>query len=101
MSKSTLNTQKHNGNMSSQPEILISHDWFSEALMSKDDAVIATDKNGAITDMNGHAEELTGWSFSESRGKPIDSIFDAINEHTHLAIENPINRALKQNKVTL
>lgn len=65
------------------------------------EAVIATDYKGAVTSMNKLAEELTGWSLAESKGKPIDSIFDAINEHTHLPVENPINKALNENRAIL
>ncbi|MBK5284438.1 MAG: PAS domain S-box protein [Bacteroidia bacterium] len=97
----TFSNQKLKKDVSASQEILLNHDWFSEALMSKEDAVIATDQRGAVTEMNKLAEELTGWSMSESKGKPIDSIFDAIHESTRLPIDNPINKALKENKVTL
>ena len=97
MQKSKKNSQKIN----SQNKTLLGRNWLSEAMQSVEDAVIATDTNGAVTEMNNLAEELTGWSFADSKGKPIDTIFDAINETTHQPIENPINKALKENKVTL
>ncbi len=99
MHKTTSND--HSGNINPLPSILISHNWFSEIILSKEDGVIATDTKGKITTMNKVAEELTGWSISESKDKSIESIFDAINESTLLPIENPINKALKENKITL
>jgi PAS domain S-box-containing protein len=85
---------------SSSPVSIIS-EWSAQALLTMGDAVITTNASGGITAMNKLAEELTGWSLSESSGKHIESIFDAINEHTKLPIENPINKALYENKTTL
>ncbi|HKR06114.1 MAG TPA: ATP-binding protein [Bacteroidia bacterium] len=94
-------TRKHSKSKIGQAQIFINQEWFSKTLLSMGEAVIATDHKGAVTSMNKLAEELTGWSLAESRGKPIDSIFDAINEHTHLPIENPINIALNENRAIL
>ncbi len=82
-------------------EIFISKQWYSDSILNTEDAVITTNKKGIVITMNGLAEGLTGWSLTDSIGQPIEKIFDAINEVTHLPIENPINKALKENKATL
>ncbi|HKR06149.1 MAG TPA: PAS domain S-box protein, partial [Bacteroidia bacterium] len=93
-------TPKRNIN-DARPDILNSGEWFSKILQRMGDAVIATDQKGVVLSMNKIAEELTGWELSESKGKPIDSIFDAINDHTRLPIENPINIAIKEDREIL
>jgi PAS domain S-box-containing protein len=92
-------SQKLNGKK--YPEIFISPEGFSHTPLSMEDAVIATDNKGDVLTMNKLAEELTGWSAAESIGKPIDNIFDAVHETSGLPIENPLNKALKENKLIL
>ena len=89
----------NNQNSKVQNELFISHEWFSNTLLSIGEAVITTDKTGGITYMNKTAEALTGWTLSETKGKSVDIIFDTIDQSTHLPIDNPIQRALKENKV--
>jgi PAS domain S-box-containing protein len=69
---------------------------WSTTLDSIGDAVIATDTSGKIVFMNRVAEELTGWTLSESLQKPVKEVFNIINEHTRLEVENPIAKVLKQ-----
>jgi len=38
---------------------------------------------------------MTGWSFDEARGKPIDQVFHIINEDTGLFVANPISSVLQ------
>lgn len=45
------------------------------ALQSMGDAVIVTGKTGQITRMNPSAENLTGWSLTEAKGRPLADIF--------------------------
>src|SRR6185436_8774348 len=101
MRRISYQTRKNRKGKVGQAHIFINQEWFSKTLLSMGEAVIATDYKGAVTSMNKLAEELTGWSLAESKGKPIDSIFDAINEHTHLPVENPINKALNENRAIL
>jgi len=101
MRRISYQTREHRKGKVGQAHIFINQEWFSKTLLSMGEAVIATDYKGAVTSMNKLAEELTGWSLAESKGKPIDSIFDAINEHTHLPVENPINKALNENRAIL
>ncbi len=65
-------------------------------LASIGDAVITTDLDGNITNTNAVAESLTGWNNHEAAGKPLDSIFNIVNEVTRQPVENPAAKALKQ-----
>ncbi|CAN5479398.1 hypothetical protein BH11PLA2_BH11PLA2_47680 [soil metagenome] len=65
-------------------------------LASIGDAVITTDMEARITNMNAVAEKLTGWTTAEAMGQPLDAVFCIVNEATRKAVENPAFRALKE-----
>ncbi len=73
-----------------------SEEWLSTTLNSIGDAVIATDKSGNIRFMNPVAEALTGWKQEEATGKPLEDIFNIINEETHKKVESPVSRVLRE-----
>ena len=73
-----------------------SQEWLSTTLMSIGDAVIATNKEGNALLLNPIAESLTGWKQDEAIGKPIEKIFNIINEFSRKSIENPIARVLRE-----
>lgn len=74
-------------------------EWLHVTLSSIGDAVIATDIKGNVTFMNYVAEELTGFTQTESIGKPIIEVFNIINEETRKPAEIPINKVLNDGKV--
>ena len=65
-------------------------------LSSIGDGVIAADSNSRITYLNRVAEELTGWSLAEAKGKPLETVFQILNEETRKQVENPAIRAIKE-----
>ncbi|MEE9616022.1 MAG: ATP-binding protein [Anaerolineae bacterium] len=73
-----------------------SEQWLSTTLKSIGDAVIATDAQGLVTLMNPVAENLTGWGEAEAMGKPLENVFDIINEQTGERAENPVARVLRE-----
>jgi len=74
-------------------------EWTRITLASIGDGVISTDPTGRITFLNPVAEKLTGWLNAEAVGRPIQDIFQIINEWTRLPVENPGLRALKDGVV--
>ena len=68
-------------------------------LRSIGDAVITTDVQGRVTDMNEVAERLTGWSLAEATGKSLDKVFTIANEETGASLENPVTRSLREGVV--
>ena len=68
-------------------------------LASIGDAVISTDNAGCVTNLNGIAESLTGWSKSEAFGRPLEDVFKIINEQSRQPVSNPAIRALKEGTV--
>ena len=65
-------------------------------LASIGDAVITTDVEGRITNLNAVAETLTGWTNADAVGQPLDTVFNIVNEETRQAVESPATRALKE-----
>ena len=72
---------------------------LSTTLKSIGDAVITTDSNGLITFLNPVAEKLTGWSLSEAVGKPLQKVFNIINESTGKKPPNPVKKILEKGLV--
>lgn len=68
---------------------------FRTTLASIGDAVITTDTEGRVTNLNAVAEELTGWPLHEAQGQSLTLIFKIVNESTRLPVENPALRALR------
>jgi len=63
------------------------------------DGVISTDVYGKVTILNKIAEELTGWTQEEALSKPIEEIFNIINESTRLKCVNPIQKVIESGLV--
>jgi two-component system NtrC family sensor kinase len=59
------------------------------------DAVIATDVLATITRMNPVAEELTGWTFTDAKGRRVREILSLINEETRAKVEDPVHHAFR------
>jgi PAS domain S-box-containing protein len=69
---------------------------WSTTLSSIGDAVITTDLDGNVAFLNGIAEGLTGWSLAEASGKPLNEVFNIVNEKTRSRVESPVIRVLKE-----
>lgn len=76
-----------------------SGEWLLTTLKSIGDAVIATDSKGNVSLMNPVSENLTGWKQEEAAGKPLNEIFNIINEKTGKPAENPAERVMKEGAV--
>ena len=75
------------------------HERLQVTLRSIGDAVITTDTAGRITNLNGVAEQLTGWTLDDATGKPLDQVFQILNETTRERVPNPAMRALREGVV--
>jgi PAS domain S-box-containing protein len=78
-----------------QDALKASEQRWSTTLASIGDAVIATDTEGNVMFMNAIAEEKTGFSLDESRGKPVTEVFKIINEVTRERVEGPVAKVLE------
>ncbi|MBN2727334.1 PAS domain S-box protein [Candidatus Mcinerneyibacteriota bacterium] len=64
-------------------------------LQSIGDAVIGTDIEGRVIEMNRVAEKLTGWAADEAAGKPLEEVFQIINARTGERANNPVEDVLR------
>src|SRR6185369_13049328 len=64
-------------------------------LESIGDAVITTDLDGRVSNLNRVAESLTGWRAEEAQGQALEAVFRIVNEATREPVENPATRSLR------
>lgn len=76
-----------------------SRQWFQTTLESIGDAVIACDAHGRVEFANAVAAELTGWTAEEALGKPLEEVFQIVNEETRKAAENPVEKVRRHKHV--
>jgi PAS domain S-box-containing protein len=60
------------------------------------DAVLVTDEQGRITQLNPVGETLTGWRQADAIGRPIQDIFTIVNEETRQPVPDPVERVLRE-----
>lgn len=65
-------------------------------LASIGDAVITTDAQARITDLNAVAEQLTAWPRVDALGRPLDEVFRIVDEQSGAPAPNPALRALSE-----
>lgn len=76
--------------------MLNSKNIFLESLLTSiGDGVIATDLSGNITIFNTVAEEITGWSVSDTKNKRLCELFTFIDDTTNKIMESTINNVIK------
>lgn len=67
-------------------------------LRSIGDAVISTDAEGRVRQMNPVAEALTGWLESDARQQPLAEVFRLIDEATREAVASPLAGVLRDGR---
>jgi PAS domain S-box-containing protein len=82
-----------------QEEVRRSEESLRATLYSIGDGVLATDEHARVTRVNPVAERLTGWRESEALGRPIDEVFNIVNEETRAKAINPVARVLAEGVV--
>ncbi len=85
--------------MDSMRKLHESEKHLSATLQSIGDGVIATDKQGMITNMNPVAEKLCGWTLDEAFEKPLSEVFHIVNAKTREKVDNPVKRVLTSGNV--
>jgi len=68
-------------------------------LNSIGDGVIATDREGRITRMNGAAERMTGWTLAQARGLALAQVFHVVHESTREPVTDPVRKVLERGDV--
>jgi PAS domain S-box-containing protein len=74
-------------------------EWSEVTLASIGDAVIVTDAESRVLSMNRVAEETTGWTRTEGRGRPLCEVFAIVNEATRAPVEDPVEQVRRHQRV--
>ncbi|MDQ1237817.1 MAG: two-component system, cell cycle sensor histidine kinase and response regulator CckA, partial [Thermodesulfobacteriota bacterium] len=69
---------------------------FRTILYSIGDGVITTDREGRVRAINPVAQSLTGWTESDALGKPLEDVFQIVNEETRMVVVNPVAEVLQK-----
>lgn len=86
----------HTQRRRSQAALRHSQEHLAAILRSIGEGVIACDRAGTVTSMNRSAEILTGWTASESHGRPLIEVFRIIHSKTRQAVESPVLHVLSK-----
>jgi diguanylate cyclase (GGDEF)-like protein/PAS domain S-box-containing protein len=70
---------------------------FRVTLASIGDAVITTDAAKRVTYLNKVAEELTGWTEAQARGRPLAEVFRIVHEGTREPAQDPGGVSIPEN----
>lgn len=70
-------------------------------LRSIGDGVISTDLDGKIVFINKIAEQLTGWRQQEAIGRPVEQIFNTVNEKSGEPCDNPVSQVLASGEIVM
>jgi diguanylate cyclase (GGDEF)-like protein/PAS domain S-box-containing protein len=65
-------------------------------LQSIGDGVITTDARCRVEYLNPVAEQLTGWSADDARGRTVDEVFRSFHEETCEPLENPLSVSIRR-----
>jgi PAS domain S-box-containing protein len=71
-------------------------DSLATTLASIGDAVISTDVSGRIALVNRAAQALLRWREEEIIGKPLDDVFQIVNEFSRVKVESPVEKVLRE-----
>lgn len=85
--------------MQSDQQIRKAEEMYRTTLLSIGDAVICTDIDGNITQINPEAEKLTGWKAAEAKGKRLKQIFNIVIERTRERVESPFEKVMEMGSV--
>jgi len=73
---------------------------YRTTLYSIGDAVITTDREGRVRQMNPVAEQLTGWTETEAAGCQIEEVFNIVSEQSGEPVQSPVRRVIEEGKIT-
>ncbi len=79
-----------------QQRIRVAAERYRITLNAIGDGVIVADYQGRVQMLNPVAEALTGWRNEEAKNRPMQVVFDIINEETRQKVEDPTVKVLRQ-----
>jgi diguanylate cyclase (GGDEF)-like protein/PAS domain S-box-containing protein len=80
-------------------ELLVEKERLRVTIESIGDAVVVTDADGMIEFINPKAQELTGFSSDDARGRRVAEVLPLFNEQSGVPVTNPLELALQHNRI--
>jgi diguanylate cyclase (GGDEF)-like protein/PAS domain S-box-containing protein len=80
-------------------ELLVEKERLRVTIESIGDAVVVTGADGMIEFLNPKAEELTGFSSGDARGRRVSEVLPLIDEQSGAPVTGPLELALQHNEV--
>jgi PAS domain S-box-containing protein len=80
-------------------DIYASAQQLRTTLNSIGDGVIVCNVEGEVEMMNPIAEDLCGWARDDARSRPLEEVFRIVNEDTRLAVENPVTKVKRLDRI--
>ncbi len=80
-------------------ELRVQKENYRVTLNSLGEGLITTNKTGQVVYMNPAAEQLTGWSWQDAKTRPLQEIYNVVNEETGMLLENIASRIIRQGKI--
>lgn len=71
------------------------HENLDRILKSVGDGIIVVDLEKRVTMLNKVAEDLTGWTSSDARGKDFNEVFDLAHENPEYYVLNPVEEVIR------
>lgn len=75
--------------------LAVEKERLAVTLRSIGDAVIATDTERRVQLLNRVAEQLTGWTQDEARGRPVTEVMRVLDPATRAPVESPVDQVLR------
>ncbi len=82
-----------------EQELIDTRNELYTTLYSIGDGVITTDLDGSITMLNFTAKKMTGWSYSEARGRQLAEVFKIVSAKTGKRIKNPAEKVIEEGRI--
>ncbi|MBS3873001.1 MAG: PAS domain S-box protein [Firmicutes bacterium] len=82
-----------------QQELRASEEKLLATLTSVGDGVITANQESMVEFLNPVAEQLTGWTQAEARGRAFTEVFNIINEYTREPAVNPVQEVFDTGEI--
>jgi two-component system cell cycle sensor histidine kinase/response regulator CckA len=80
-------------------ELQAQKDYLAVTLNSIGDAVVTTDTDGNLVELNPIATQLTGWTAEEARGKHLETVLDLYDSRSGKKVQTPVAQVLEKKEI--
>ncbi|MFC1669160.1 PAS domain S-box protein [Spirochaetota bacterium] len=89
----------HNKLLNANKKLAQEKERLSTTLRSLGEGFISIDNDGKIDQINKFTEDISGWEFSQAKGKPVKDVLLLLNEKTGETIDDLVTGVLTTNEI--